>query len=99
MGGGELARYLGTDGSERVRRAAIVSGIPPYLLKTDQTLNGVPQEVLDQIAGALTTDRFACFTQWNKNFFDLVQTLGARISDERWRDEKRWGVRRKSSCI
>src|SRR5580693_7855050 len=59
MGGGEIARYLGKYGSERVRKAAIVSGIPPYLLKTPETPQGVPQEVFDQIAGGLTADRFA----------------------------------------
>jgi non-heme chloroperoxidase len=82
MGGGEIARYLGTYGSERVGRAAIISGIPPYLLKTDQTPQGVPQEVFDQIAGALTADRFAYFSEWNKNFFNTDQTLGTRISAE-----------------
>ena len=82
MGGGEIARYLGTGGSDRVRRAVIISGIPPDLLKTDQTPQGVPQEVFDQIAGALTADRFAYFTEWNKNFFNLDHTLGTRISAE-----------------
>jgi pimeloyl-ACP methyl ester carboxylesterase len=82
MGGGEIARYLGQYGSARVRRAVIISGIPPYLLKTPETPNGVPQEVFDQIAGALTADRFAYFTEWNKNFFNLDETLGSRISPE-----------------
>ena len=80
MGGGEIARYLGAYGSERVRRAAIVSGVPPYLLKTGETPDGVPREVFDQIASALTADRFANFTEWNKNFFNLDETLGSRIS-------------------
>jgi non-heme chloroperoxidase len=82
MGGGEIARYLGGYGSDRIRRAAIISGVPPYLLKTSETPQGVPQEVFDQIAGALTADRFAYFTEWNKNFFNLDQTLGSRISEE-----------------
>jgi non-heme chloroperoxidase len=82
MGGGEIARYLGAYGTERVRRAAIISGIPPYLLKTDQTPHGVPKGVFDQIAGALTADRFAYFTEWNKNFFDTDKFLGNRISEE-----------------
>jgi pimeloyl-ACP methyl ester carboxylesterase len=82
MGGGEIARYLGQYGSARVRWAVIISGIPPYLLKTPETPNGVPQEVFDQIAGALTADRFAYFTEWNKNFFNLDETLGSRISPE-----------------
>jgi pimeloyl-ACP methyl ester carboxylesterase len=86
MGGGEIARYLGTFGTERVRRAAIVSGVPPYLLKTPETPQGVPREVFDQIEAALTTDRFAYFTEWNKSFFNLDETLGSRISAEAVRD-------------
>lgn len=86
MGGGEIARYLGAYGTERVRRAAIISGIPPYLLKTDQTPQGVPQAVFDQIAEGLTADRFAYFTEWNKNFFNLDRTMGTRISEEVVRD-------------
>jgi pimeloyl-ACP methyl ester carboxylesterase len=86
MGGGEIARYLGTYGSGRVRRAAIVSGVPPYLLKTPETPQGVPQEVFDQIAAALTADRLAYFTEWNKNFFNLDETLGSRISAEAVQD-------------
>jgi non-heme chloroperoxidase len=82
MGGGEIARYLGAYGSDRIRRAAIVSGVPPYLLKTPETPNGVPQEVFDEIAAALTADRFAYFTEWNKNFFNLDETLGKLISPE-----------------
>jgi pimeloyl-ACP methyl ester carboxylesterase len=86
MGGGEIARYLGSYGSDRVRRAAIISGVPPYLLKTPETPNGVPQEIFDQIAGALRADRFAYFTEWNKNFFNLDETLGTRISEEAVQD-------------
>jgi non-heme chloroperoxidase len=86
MGGGEIARYLGKYGTSRVRRAAIVSGVPPYLLKTPETPNGVPQEIFDQIAAALTADRFAYFTEWNKNFFNTDQTLGSRISAEAVQD-------------
>lgn len=82
MGGGEVARYLGTYGSQRVRKAAIVSGIPPYLLQTPQTPHGVPQEVFDQLEAAATADRFAYFTEWNKNFFNLDKTLGNRVSPE-----------------
>jgi non-heme chloroperoxidase len=82
MGGGEVARYLGKYGSARIRRAVIVSGIPPYLLKTPETPQGVPQEVFDQLAAGLTADRQAFFTEWNKNFYNLDETLGTRISAE-----------------
>jgi non-heme chloroperoxidase len=86
MGGGEIARYLGTYGSARIRKAVIISGVPPYLLKTPETPNGAPQEVFDEIAAALTADRFAYFTEWNKNFFNLDENLGKRISAEAVQD-------------
>jgi len=86
MGGGEIARYLGKYGTARVRRAVIISGVPPYLLKTDHTPNGVPQEIFDQIEAALTADRAAYFTEWNKNFFNLDKTLGKLISPEEVQD-------------
>jgi non-heme chloroperoxidase len=87
MGGGEVARYLGAYGSQRVRRAAIVSGIPPYLLQTPQTPQAVPQEIFDQIAAALTADRFAYFTEWNKNFYNLDDPdESGRISAEAVQD-------------
>jgi pimeloyl-ACP methyl ester carboxylesterase len=86
MGGGEIVRYLGTYGSERVRRAIIVSGVPPHLLKTAETPHGVPQKVFDEIEQGLRADRFAYFTEWNKSFFNLDETLGSRISPEVVRD-------------
>jgi non-heme chloroperoxidase len=92
MGGGEIARYLGTYGSERVRRAAIVSGLPPYLPKAPDNPEGVPQEVLAKTVAGLTADRFAFFTEWNKNFYNLDETLGSRISPEAVQDSWNVGV-------
>jgi pimeloyl-ACP methyl ester carboxylesterase len=86
MGGGEVVRYLGNYGSSRVRRAVIISGVPPFLLKTPETPNAVPQEVFDDIAAGLRADRFAYFTEWNKSFFNLDQTLGSRVSEEAVQD-------------
>jgi non-heme chloroperoxidase len=34
MGGGEVARYIGTHGSERVKKAVLISAITPFLPKT-----------------------------------------------------------------
>lgn len=86
MGGGEIARYLGAYGSGKVGKAAIISGVPPFLLDTPEDPVGAPQSLFDQIAGALTADRFAYFTEWNKNFFNLDENLGKRISPEAVRD-------------
>jgi non-heme chloroperoxidase len=42
MGGGEVARYVGKYGTENMRKAVILSGIPPFLLKTPDNPDGVP---------------------------------------------------------
>jgi non-heme chloroperoxidase len=97
MGGGEVARYLGTYGSERVRRAAIISGVPPYLLQTPETPAGVPQEVFDELAAGFRTDRFAAFTEWNKNFYNLDDNLGTRVSEEVVHDS--WNAAVSASAI
>lgn len=86
MGGGEIVRYLGSFGSRRIRDAVIISGVPPFLLNTPEDPFGAPQELFDQIAGALTEDRFAYFVEWNKNFFNLDENLGKRISPEAVQD-------------
>jgi non-heme chloroperoxidase len=90
MGGGEIVRYLGNFGGERVRKAAIVSGVPPYLLKTPETPAGVPREEFDQIAEELGADRAAYFTEWNEIFFNLDENLGKRVSEEAVQDA--WNI-------
>ena len=45
MGGGEVARYFGKYGSKGVSKAVIISGVPPYLLKTANNPEGVDGSV------------------------------------------------------
>jgi non-heme chloroperoxidase len=97
MGGGEVARYLGTYGSERVSRAAILSGIPPFLLKTPETPNGVDQSVFDDIQAAIAADRFAYLTAFYKDFYNLDEFLGTRISEDAVRDS--WNVAASASPV
>src|ERR1700735_5174385 len=52
MGGGEVARYLGKYGSKGVAKAIIISGIPPYLVKTADNAEGVDASVFAGIKQA-----------------------------------------------
>src|SRR3954462_6638105 len=90
MGGGEVARYLGTYGSERISKAAILSGVPPYLLKTPETPNGLDQSVFDDTQAAIAADRLAFLTAFFKDFYNLDEPLGTGISEEAVRDS--WKV-------
>jgi len=83
MGTGEVARYLSTYGSARVARAAFLGSLQPFLLKTDDNPNGVPQEVFDGLTEAVTADRYAFFTEFFKNFYNTDTFLGTpRLSQE-----------------
>src|SRR6267378_908751 len=46
-GGGEVARYIGRHGTGRVAKAALVSAVPPLMLKTDSNPGGLPIETFD----------------------------------------------------
>jgi pimeloyl-ACP methyl ester carboxylesterase len=97
MGGGEVARYLGTYGSDRVRAAVLVSSVPPFLLKTPETPNGIDQNVFDDIQAAIAADRFAYLTAFYNDFYNLDVLLGERISEEAVRDS--WNIAAGASPI
>jgi non-heme chloroperoxidase len=56
-GGGEVARYIGRHGTKRVGKAALVSAVPPLMLKTADNPGGLPVEVFDGIRAASVADR------------------------------------------
>lgn len=84
MGTGEVTRYLGTYGSSRVRKAALLGVIPPFLLKTPDNPEGVDQSVFDGIKAAIVKDRYAYFKGFLDNFYNVDKLRPGRITDEAW---------------
>jgi pimeloyl-ACP methyl ester carboxylesterase len=82
MGGGEVARYLGLHGDERVTRAVFMSAIPPFLLKTPQNPEGVDGGVFQGIEKAIEADRPGFLSKFLANFYNVDVLLGKQISDE-----------------
>jgi non-heme chloroperoxidase len=82
MGGGEVARYLGKYGSKGVSKAVILSGVPPYLLRTPDNPEGVDKSVFTGIETAINRDRYAFFTDFFKNFYNTDVLLGKRLSEQ-----------------
>jgi pimeloyl-ACP methyl ester carboxylesterase len=82
MGGGEVVRYIGKYGSQNISRAAILGGVPPYLLKTRDNPEGVDASVFDGIANAIRNDRYAFFAEFYRNFYNADRYLGKRVSQE-----------------
>ncbi|MEV4064594.1 alpha/beta fold hydrolase [Nonomuraea dietziae] len=82
MGTGELARYVKNHGHERVAKLAFLASLEPFLVAADDNPTGVPQSVFDGIAATAQADRYAWFTQFYKDFYNLDENLGTRISQE-----------------
>ncbi len=82
MGGGEVARYFGKYGSKDASKAVIISGVPPYLLKTADNPEGVDASVFAGIEKAVAADRYAFFTEFFKNFYNTDVFLGKRVSEQ-----------------
>jgi non-heme chloroperoxidase len=82
MGGGEVVRYLGKYGSKGVSKAVIISGVPPYLLKTSDNPEGVDGSVFEGIQKAVAADRYTFFTDFFKNFYNTDLQLGKRVSEQ-----------------
>ena len=82
MGTGELARYVGRYGHERVAKLAFLASLEPFLVQADDNPTGVPREVFDGIMETAKADRFAWYTQFYSDFYNLDENLGSRISSE-----------------
>jgi non-heme chloroperoxidase len=84
MGTGEVTRYLGRYGSNRVRKAALLGVIPPFLLKTDDNPEGVDGQVFEEIKAAIVKDRYAYFKDFFDNFYNVDKLAPERISEQAW---------------
>jgi non-heme chloroperoxidase len=86
MGTGEVTRYLAVHGPRRVKSAALVAPLLPFLLKTDDNPDGIDRSVFDGVTARIAADRPAAM----KDFLDRsynIDLLGAcRVSDQAWQN-------------
>jgi len=85
-GGGEVARYLGRHGSKRVAKAALISAVPPLMLKTDKNPTGQPVAAFDALRTALAANRPQFYKDITLPFYGYNRP-GAKISEgirEHW---------------
>ncbi|GAB2811556.1 alpha/beta fold hydrolase [Ferruginibacter profundus] len=71
MGGGEIAKYFSLYGDARVSKVVLISAVVPFLLKTDDNPDGVPQEHFTANQKALMDDRPTFLEGFNKDFYSL----------------------------
>jgi pimeloyl-ACP methyl ester carboxylesterase len=84
MGSGEVTRYMGRYGSGRVRKAALLGAIPPFLLKRDDNPEGVDGEVFEDMKATIVKDRYAFFKDFLDNFYNVDVLAPDGISEQAW---------------
>ena len=56
-GGGEVVHYIARHGESRVAKAALLSAVPPLMVKTASNPGGLPKEVFDGFQVQVATNR------------------------------------------
>lgn len=101
-GGGEVARYIGRHGADRVKRAVLIGAVTPQMVKSDANPNGVPMEVFDGIRASVKADRSSYFKELAIPFFGFNRD-GAKTSqgwiDTFWLQGMQCSIRSAYDCI
>jgi non-heme chloroperoxidase len=96
-GGGEVARYLGRHGSDRVVQLALVSAVPPLMVHRDDNPDGVPIAVFDELRAGSLADRSQLYRDLADGPFFGHNRPGADVSrgirDAFWRQGLQSGHR------
>ncbi|MCX4505953.1 alpha/beta fold hydrolase [Streptomyces anulatus] len=91
MGTGEVARYLSLYGSGRIAKAVFLASLEPYLAITDDNPDGAaPLSFFEGVSEAVQKDRYAFFTGFYTDFYNLDENLGTRVSEEAVRNA--WNI-------
>src|SRR5512141_832647 len=102
-GGGEVARYIGRHGTKRLAKAALVSAVPPLMLKTAGNPGGLPIEVFDKIRLGSTADRSQLYKDLASGPFFGANRPGAKVSqgmiDSFWLQGMQAGHKNTFDCI
>jgi len=86
-GGGEVTRYLARHGESRVSKAALISAVPPLMVKTPANPAGLPKEVFDGLQAQLAANRSEFYRDLAAGPFYGFNRPGAKASEaviENW---------------
>jgi non-heme chloroperoxidase len=78
-GGGEVARYIGRHGTQRVAKAVLIGAVTPLMLKTPANPGGLPMDVFDGIRANVLADRSQFFKDLTAPFYGANRP-GAKVS-------------------
>ncbi|MEX5632851.1 alpha/beta fold hydrolase [Parafrankia sp. FMc2] len=103
MGGGEVARYVGRHGTFRLAQLALVSAVPPFMLRTDDNPDGVPPEVFEGLRASILADRSQTYRDLADSPFFGANRAGSEVSqgvrDSFWAQGVQSSLRSTVECI
>ncbi len=102
MGGGEVARYMSRHEGAGVVSAALISSVVPYMLKTDDNPEGVPQAQFHAILEGLAKDRPAFLGTFVKQFFGvgmLTSPVSEEVRNWAWSVAMQAGLKPTIACV
>lgn len=82
LGTGELARYIGTRGTQRLRSCVFIESLAPSFVKSDDNPNGVDEAGVEGVQQLILHDRAAWLQGMMDNFLNLDVHLGSRVSED-----------------
>jgi non-heme chloroperoxidase len=82
LGTGELARYIGTYGTDRLNGCVFIESLAPSFGKSDENPAGVDRATVDTVRQAILDDRPAWLTGLLADFLNLDDYLGNRVSED-----------------
>jgi non-heme chloroperoxidase len=101
-GGGEVTRYIGRHGTQRVAKIVLVGAIPPLMLKTEANPNGLPIEVFDDLRKSTYENRSQFFYDLSIPFYSYNRD-GAKVSEgirmNFWLQGMQAGIKPAYDCI
>lgn len=103
MGGGEVARYIGRHGTKRLAKVALISAVPPQMLKTETNPGGLPIEKFDEIRLASISGRSQFYKDLASGPFFGANRPGAAVTqgmiDSFWLQGMQAGHKNTFDCI
>src|SRR5512143_2025934 len=101
-GGGEVARYIGRQGTARVAKAVLLGAIPPLMLQTEANPGGTPIEAFDAIRAGVATDRSQFYQELSAPFYGANRpgsTVSQGVRDAFWLMSMQVGLKGAYDCI
>ncbi|MGZ8173832.1 MULTISPECIES: alpha/beta fold hydrolase [Methylobacter] len=104
-GGGEVARYIGRHGTQRVAKVVLMGSVSPLMLKTDDNPGGLPIDVFDTIRVDVAADRSQFFKDLTTPFYgtNKSDSSGTKVSqgirDAFWLQGMQGGLKNQLDCI